>query len=1344
MTTYTNPTGTFNATGGDDTIVFNTVPANTVAIDALAGNDSLLVQFDYFQGLTYDASDWNNSGAFMATAGSIIVWNVEQVEFHGTSNNDTFHLQLGTGGSSGLSAVMDGGAGDDLLKFDWSKTSTGMSFVVNGSAITSSWGTFTNFERFEIHAGSGNDTITTSSGNDNIYTGAGVDTVIAGAGTDFIYSESSGGTVDGGDGVDFYNGNFSASTTPLSVTIGDTTQISNGILVSNVESISIGGGSGDDHFTDARVQVSGSLSGGGGHDTLTFNAPSTTALQFTAVAYGDQLDGQIAVDQGNFQNFYGFESLSFTGTQFNDQFSIRADYSASSSGFSFDGAAGTDKLLGDFSLFAGATSFVVAADGSVSSNRGQFTNIETFVLNGGSGADTLITGSGADGLVGGAGSDHLDGGGGDDTIYGASNGYQDDDGVADVLIGGAGNDSIHAGSGDSVDGGSGTDDLYYDALAATAGITADFSKLTSGGSITVVDQTLTGIEYVNSIYGSNYNDTVVAGAVSSGSSLQIFGWAGDDHLTGSSGADTIYGGDGNDTLTGGLGADTLADYSGDDTFADTAAGLNGDTLSGFYVGDKIVIKDADPNSFTFSLAGGTLTYTGGSLFIGSQLPGKLVATAAAGGGVQLQVHLAPIGTNDQLANELTTGFWAGDAHHWAVTQGGTLTVNISTLNATEQNLARAALQEWTDIIGVHFQEVLTGGQIVFDHSEQPGGPVAETDAAWSGGIMSSAHVHISTSWVNAYGTALNSYGFQTYVHEIGHALGLGHPGDYNDTATYASDAMFQNDSWATSVMSYFDQSESYYFAEQHFTILNAATPMQADIVAAQNLYGFSTTTRSGDTVYGFNSNAGGVYNAASYYNVALTIFDSSGDDTIDYSNVGAGQLINLNPETFSNVNGYAGNLSIARGVVIENALGGFGSDRLIGNAADNVLTGGFGSDTLTGGAGNDTFQDTVAGHSGDTITDFGVGDRIVFTDANLDGFSFSLSGHTLTYIGGSLTLSTLPSQPISASAAAGGGVQLSFLPVTPIPTVFGTGDFNGDGKDDVLWRSDDGTVTDWLALANGSGAFTGNSNLVTQVPTNWHIAGTGDFNGDGKDDVLWRSDNGTVTNWLALPNGSGAFAGNSNLATQVPTNWHIAGTGDFNGDGRDDVLWRSDDGTVTNWLAQADGTFAGNSSLLTQVAANWHIAGTGDFNGDGRDDVLWRSDDGTVTDWIAQPNGTFAGNSALVTQVPTNWHIAGTGDFNGDGRDDVIWRSDDGYVTAWLGQANGAFGGTSITSLASSWRVAQTGDFNGDGRDDVLWRSDDGHVTDWLGQADGSFSVSNSLNTAVSTTWHVYPQETFL
>jgi hypothetical protein len=415
-------------------------------------------------------------------------------------------------------------------------------------------------------------------------------------------------------------------------------------------------------------------------------------------------------------------------------------------------------------------------------------------------------------------------------------------------------------------------------------------------------------------------------------------------------------------------------------------------------------------------------------------------------------------------------------------------------------------------------------------------------------------------------------------------------------------------------------------------------------------------------------------------------------------------------------------------------LGGAGSEIMEGGYGADILEGNGGADTLTGGFGHDTFRGTAAGLNGDTITDLGAGDKIVITDATPGSFSFSLSGHTLTYTGGSLTLTGLPSGQIVAQASAGGGVDLSVLP----PAV--RNDFDGDGRSDVLWRSDDGHVTDWLGLS--SGAFIGNTGLLTQVPTNWHIAGTGDFNGDHRADVLWRSDSDTVTDWLAQPNGT--FAGNSSLVTNVPTNWHIAGTGDFNGDGRDDVLWRSDDGTVTSWIAQADGTFAGNSALVTQVPTNWHIAGTGDFNGDGRDDVLWRSDDGTVTDWLARPNGTFAGNSSLVTQVPTNWHIAGTGDFDGDGRDDLVWRSDYGTVTDWLAQANGTFAGNSnlLTLFDTSWRVAQTGDFNGDGRDDILWRNDYGYVTDWLGQAGGTFSFSNSI--AVPADWHVYPQEVFL
>jgi hypothetical protein len=699
----------------------------------------------------------------------------------------------------------------------------------------------------------------------------------------------------------------------------------------------------------------------------------------------------------------------------------------------------------------------------------------------------------------------------------------------------------------------------------------------------------------------------------------------------------------------------------------------------------------------------------------------------------------PLATNDQIANELTSGYWDGDVHHWAVTQGGTLTVNISTLNASEQNLARAALQEWTDIIGVHFQEVASGGQIQFDHSEDSSGPVAATDANWSGGIISSAHVHISTSWVNKYGTGLYSYSFQTYVHEIGHALGLGHSGNYNDTATYPYDALFQNDAWSTSVMSYFDQHDNTYFGGQGFTVNYAVTPMQADIVAMQSLYGLSATTRTGDTTYGYNSNAGGIYSASTYPKAALTIFDSGGNDTLDYSGTASTERINLNPETFSNVNGYVGNLSIGRGVVIENAIGGAGADTIIGNSVNNVLKGNLGSDTLTGGSGSDTFLDTKAGHNGDTITDFSSGDKIVFSDATIGSFTYNLSGQTLTYSGGSLTLANLQAKTIVASAAAGGGVQLALQTMAPV--IGAHTDFNGDGRDDILWRSNSGEVTDWLGQSNGS--FTGNfANLDAHSGTDWHVVGTGDFNGDSRDDVLWRNDNGDLTNWLGQANG-GLVSNFGNAYYQVDNSWHVAATGDFNGDGRSDVLWRNDSGRVTDWLGQANSGLSGNfANADANAGTDWHIVGTGDFNGDGRDDILWRNDNGDITNWLGQANGGFVSNFGnAFYHVDNSWHVAGTGDFNGDGRDDILWRSNSGEVTDWLGQASSGFVSNFANADANAgtdWHIVGTGDFNGDGRSDILWRNDNGDLTNWLGQLNGGFA-SNSSNaySHVDTTWHV-------
>ncbi len=885
-------------------------------------------------------------------------------------------------------------------------------------------------------------TINGTNGNDTINGGAGADTINGLAGDDTISGGGGADTIDGGDGYDHYFDNFSATSAALTIDIGSITRISNGVTVSNVESLSIGGGSGGDTFNVTVLGMGGSFYGGGGQDRLVYEVPATTGLVLSVVAYGDQLDGQ-AGTSGDFVGFYEFESVSLTGSQFDDSFGIRVDYSATGSGIAFDGAGGWDILGADFSLYSGGTTFIVAGDGTITSNRGDFANLEQFFLTGGASADTLYGGVAGDNLTGGGGADYLNAGDGRDLLYSGDD-NNGGDGARDVLIGGGGDDSFYAGYGDSIQGGSGTDDLYYYADEGTAGITADFRALSTGATITVAGATLSGIESVTIVHATQFDDTITASVRGSNPygpdiGSTIYGFGGNDRLSGSSGVDALHGGEGNDILSGGAGADTLFGLDGDDTFIDTTANFNGDLID-LGMTDKIIFTDASLAGFAFSLSGNVLTYTGGSMEVGSNFVGNLVASAAAGGGVQLTVLPPPLFSFAQIADQLVSGYWDGDSHRFQVAQGGTITVNLRGLTTEGQNLAVGALALWSDVTGISFVQVTNGGQIVFDDSQEG----AFSEGIWANGIITSAHVNVSTQWLADYGSTTNSYAFQTYIHEIGHALGLGHAGNYNETALYRDDAHFLNDAWSTTVMSYFSQQDNLYFGDLQFSLAYAATPMVADIVAMQSLYGLSTTTRTGDTTYGFNSNAGrDVFNAASYPQITYTIFDSGGGDTLNYSGYGANQLIDLTEGSFSNVGGLTGNVAIALGTVIENAIGGMGNDQLVGNAANNGLSGGGGSDVLSGGSGSDTliggadgdiFRGTAAELSGDTISDFAFGDRIVISNATLSSFTFSLDDSTLTYSGGSLTLTGGVKGQLVAEPAPEGGIQLVIQHVATPPT----------------------------------------------------------------------------------------------------------------------------------------------------------------------------------------------------------------------------------------------------------------------------------------------------------------------
>ena len=255
--------------------------------------------------------------------------------------------------------------------------------------------------------------------------------------------------------------------------------------------------------------------------------------------------------------------------------------------------------------------------------------------------------------------------------------------------------------------------------------------------------------------------------------------------------------------------------------------------------------------------------------------------------------------------------------------------NYSPFSAEQEAAARAAITLWDDLIPQTFKESNgRGADIIFANSSDPGQAFASYPVPGKGYTFQS-DVFVADPALNPSNTLFHygEYGNTTLIHELGHTLGLSHPGAYNGTGTFATDAEYAQDTYQYSIMSYFNGTNSGELAINwnlggvaSIGAYNPTTgtyafsfranypqgPMLHDIMTIQAMYGADPTTRADATTYGFHSTAGNaLFDFNANPNPMYSIYDAGGTDTIDASGFDTSQFIDLHAGAFSSVGGGA-------------------------------------------------------------------------------------------------------------------------------------------------------------------------------------------------------------------------------------------------------------------------------------------------------------------------------------------------------------------------------------------------------------------------------------------------------
>jgi hypothetical protein len=240
-------------------------------------------------------------------------------------------------------------------------------------------------------------------------------------------------------------------------------------------------------------------------------------------------------------------------------------------------------------------------------------------------------------------------------------------------------------------------------------------------------------------------------------------------------------------------------------------------------------------------------------------------------------------------------------------------------------------------------------------------------------------------------------------------------------------------------------------------------------------------------------------------------------------------------------------------------------------------------------------------------------------------------------------------------------------------TLVGTGDFDNDCDTDLVWRNGS-KVKVWL-MENGKP----DDKVVIEngLSSGWELLAVDDFDGNGSSDILVRkSSSEKLRIWTIACDDEGVeIASNKPIGfgSFKPSKHTLITTGDVNGDGCADIVWRrNSDGDVRGWAMNGT-TIQASTLIKNDYSNNWESLGGGDTNGDGTLDLVFRNkNSGNVC--VCRLEDDFSVQGETAYEGPSNSSMVACTDIDGNGCADLVWRknSSSGKVIRWAMTPEGA------------------------------------------------------------------------